>query len=71
MTGNNKTITVLLYSSKKSINNRELINGAAFVSQLFKYGYTKQAFKYWIKLVLIKPYSKYHFFLLKKAFKFW
>tara|TARA_R110001583_G_scaffold41572_2_gene132140 strand:+ start:1653 stop:2507 length:855 start_codon:yes stop_codon:yes gene_type:complete len=58
------------FVSKKNINNRELINGAAFVSQLFKYGYIKQAFKYWIKLVLIKPYSKYHFILLKKAFKF-
>ena len=53
----------------EEVKNREVINGAAFVMQLFDHGFYINSFIFWIKLIKLKPFSVYHFIIFKSIFK--
>lgn len=40
---------------------QEFINGVAFIKGLLANNYKKQAIYYWLKVLALKPYSKFHF----------
>ena len=53
-------ITTGIGISSKALVNLEFINGSKFITQLLENGLKKEALKCWLKLVLMKPYSKFH-----------
>lgn len=52
-------------SNFTSLKNYEFRNGSKFIDNLVKHELKWQAFYLWIKLFLIKPKSKYHFYFFK------
>lgn len=47
------------------LRKQEFSNGVAFIKGLLKHNYKKQALYYWLKVIALKPYSKFHFNFLK------
>lgn len=50
---------------ESSISKQEFENGVNFINGLLKYDLRKQAFYYWMYLIKLKPYSKFHWRFLK------
>lgn len=48
-----------------SISKQEFENGVNFINGLLKYDLRKQAFYYWLRLIILKPYAKFHWNYLK------
>lgn len=51
------------------LKNKEFSNGVKFISKLLEFKLKKQAFFLWLRLLWIKPLSKFHFYFLQKIFK--
>lgn len=49
----------------QSLRKQEFLNGVAFVKGLLAQNYKKQAVYYWLRLLTLKPYSKFHFNFLR------
>lgn len=56
-------------NSYSSLKSYEFNNGVKFISNLLKFKLRKEAFCLWIKLFLIKPVSKFHFYFFKSLFQ--
>lgn len=56
-------------NSYSSLKSYEFNNGVKFISNLLKFKLRKEAFRLWIKLFLIKPVSKFHFYFFKYLFQ--
>jgi glycosyltransferase involved in cell wall biosynthesis len=52
--------------NSKALVTLEFINGSKFITQLLEKGLKKEALKCWIKLILLKPYSKFHLRISRK-----
>lgn len=50
----------------KNLKKQEFKNGILFIELLIEQHYLIKAFYYWLRLIQIKPVSKYHSLLLKK-----
>ena len=57
-----KYLPILIDFNKtnKNLNSLEFSNGARFVIQLLNFDFVNKAFVIWIKLIFIKPFSKFH-----------
>ncbi len=53
----------------EDIIKREVINGSSFVMQLFSHNYYLQGLIFWFKLLKIKPFTLYHYIIIKTFFK--
>lgn len=49
-----------------SINSLEYKNAIRFINQAYDLNFKYKAFQIWLKLILLKPYSKFHLRFLKK-----
>ncbi|PBJ13851.1 glycosyltransferase [Flavobacterium sp. ACN6] len=56
-------------SENNNLKYHEFKNGKFFVTKLFEYGLKKQAVYFWFKLILLKPFSKFHFQTLIQILK--
>ncbi len=60
------------YTTKSLSNNFiqsiEFKIGVRFINKLLNEGYKKEALKYWFRLIVIKPYSKFHLRFIKKIY---
>lgn len=54
--------------SINEIKRWEFNNGRNFINQLLKFGYKKEAVVFWIKLLKIKPFSKFHLHFILSLF---
>ena len=63
-----KLLPIQINKNKEELIDLELKNGSYFCNELLRNGYTKEAFYYWIKLIILQPTSKtnLHFFKLFK-----
>lgn len=52
-----------------SLKKQEFNNGAKFSLKLLEFQIIKPAVYIWLKLILLKPISRYHFYFLKNFFK--
>tara|TARA_R110002073_G_scaffold336555_1_gene535389 strand:- start:924 stop:1775 length:852 start_codon:yes stop_codon:yes gene_type:complete len=62
---------MLPLNPSKSLNNKEMKaiefkNGMLFCEKLIQYQFKKKAIYYWLELLKLKPFSKFHYRFLKK-----
>lgn len=55
--------------SNHDLKKLEFKNGSKFITNLFHYEIKKETFFLWLKLIYLKPKSKFHFKILKQFFK--
>jgi glycosyltransferase involved in cell wall biosynthesis len=55
----------------RSLNSKdfEFINGADFIKGLINFRFKIKAFDLWLKLIFLKPFSQFHFYVLKEILK--
>jgi hypothetical protein len=51
------------------LKNEEIKNGIRFISRLLDFMILKEAFSFWLKLIFLKPLSKFHFYFVKQFVK--
>ena len=54
---------------KLSVRMIEFENGVKFVNKLIDLGLILNAIKIWVRLIFVKPISKYHFNFVKNILK--
>lgn len=64
-----KKMLPLSLSENGNLKQQEIKNGKFLVTKLIEVGLKKEAMYFWLKLVRLKPVSKFHFDFLKEFFK--
>lgn len=64
-----KKMLPLSLSENTNLKQQEIKNGKFLVTKLIEVGLKKEAIYFWLKLVRLKPVSKFHFGFFKEIFK--